>query len=383
MKTRAINTKNSNLNLKCFVVLIMLTIVVVISYKLNRDSKYYGYAISRNRLYKGNLSIAKPTLIFTCLGTHAFTKYQTYIWQALQQAQLTNPSIPLVVILNKDAYVNSTFRKLHYSKIKTVLVEDLLESNTLLQEFRRLYFESGGMTPDGNRNFVQYVLERLLVLYAYINQTGLTNIFHLENDNMLYGNLYQLAVQMHVCNVSLGIARAARSQAIASFVFIRNGKAIEHFVRWFLNVFKMGPKKAIEFMGTPSINDMTLGARYLRLFAASPQQSLKTGVFELPTSFYFDIEPCCLCHIHSNNPVIFDACVLGQYFGGTHARPDSPHWERNRLVDPRGLLIEWRNSDEDNLRRPYIKNIQIINLHVHSKKLYKFSSLGYNQTKQF
>ncbi|CAF2746312.1 unnamed protein product [Rotaria sp. Silwood2] len=205
----------------------------------------------------------------------------------------------------------------------------------------------------------------------------------MENDNLLYGDLYHLATRMHACNVSIAIARASVNQAVTSFVFIRNSKAIEHFAKWIVNVFAMGREKAIQYLNTRMINDMTLGARYLRLFAAFPEQSIRTGVFELPTWFYSDNESCCLCHGPSRTPIIFDACVLGQYFGGTYAAPNTPHWEKNRLIDPRGLALEWRSSPLKNLKLPYIKGIQIINLHIHSKRLQKFSSAGNNQSKGF
>ena len=330
-----------------------------------------------------DLNIKKPTLIFTCLGTRAFSDYQSYIWVALEQVRLVNPNISLVVILSQDAYIDSIASKLNSLGVTVAFIDNLVKSNAMLQEFRRTFFEKGIMKPGGNPHFVQYAVERLIAVYAYMNQTGISNVFHIENDNMVYADLYQLVKRMYECNVSIAMARLNVNLAVTSFVFIRNSRSIEQFMDWCVNIFRMGPEKAVQFLGTAWVNDMALGARYLQLFAASAEQSKRTGVFELPTRFYSENESCCLCNVSNGTSIIFDACVLGQYFGGNFENPNAPYWEKNRNIDPRGLSLDWRPNELGSVKTPYIKGVKIINIHVHSKRLERFSSIGDKQTKGF
>lgn len=375
-----------------FAIIFFVILFVLISFNIRckrwqDDSIYIGSGIVAKKLNlthsNGNLDLKKPTLIFTCLGTQAFSNYQSYIWQALEQARLMNPNISLVIILNKDAYVDSVVHKLNSTGATIAFIDELVKSNALLQEFRRTYFERGIMKPNGNQNFVQYAVERLIAVYAYMNQTGLSNVFHMENDNMMYADLHQLTVRMYECNVSLAMPRVSVDQVVTSFVFIRNSQSIERFAEWSVSIFRMGPEKAIQLLGTSWINDMSLGSRYLQMFAASSEQSTKTGIFELPTRLYSRNESCCICRASNQTSIIFDASVLGQYFGGNFENPDASFWAPKRLMDPRGLALEWHSSEFDDLKRPYIKGTQIMNIHVHSKRLERFSSFGNKQTKGF
>ena len=378
---------NKKFTIIFFVILFVLISFIVRCERSQVDSIYIGSGIltKKPNITRSidNLDIKKPTLILTCIGKQAFSNYQSYIWQALEQARLINPNISLVLILSQDAYVDSVVQKLNSIGARIVFVDDLVKSNALLQEFRRTYFEKGIMKPNGNQNFVQYAVERLIAVYAYMNQTGLSNVFHIENDNMVYADLYQLTVRMYECNVSLAMPRATVDQAVTSFVFIRNSRSIEQFAEWCVSIFRMGPEKAVQFLGTEWINDMSLGSRYLQMFAASSEQSTRTGIFELPTRLYSRNESCCICRASNRTSIIFDASVLGQYFGGNFENPDASFWAPKRLMDPRGLSLEWHSSEFDDLKRPYIKGTQIVNIHVHSKRLERFSSFGNKQTKGF
>ncbi len=51
-----------------------------------------------------------------------------------------------------------------------------------------------------------------------MNHTGVSNVFHIENDNMLYVDLYRLAQRMLVCDVRFAFPKAEKDQAVLSFV---------------------------------------------------------------------------------------------------------------------------------------------------------------------
>jgi hypothetical protein len=322
-----------------------------------------------------NNASQEPTLVFVCIGEHSFTNYQKYIWVALEQARLIEPILSIVVILNSEQPVH-VYERLRQSNINPVIYDELLVKNGLLiHEFRRLFFVQGSMEPDGNNMFVQYTTERLLAVHAYMNMTRKWNVFHMENDNMLYVSLKDLLSHMRACDVHLGLPKAALHTAVTSFVYARNPYALEHFVRYTIEIFRLGRQNAIDFLNTTWINDMTIAGRYLDLYAATEDQSRLTGVFELPSQF---TDNFCLSRVQAGNPIIFDACVLGQYFGGSYSMPDIPYWEPTRLIDPRGHELIWKKFGHQR-RVPFIFGFQIVNIHVHSKQLERFSSNGTNQ----
>jgi hypothetical protein len=325
--------------------------------------------------------ISGPVLIFTCLGSLAFTKHQTYIWESISQARVMNPNIKIVVILSKDAFQSNIAQKIKDLNITPEINDDLILTNPLVQDFHRVFFVQGSMEPGGNKEFVQFTLERLLSIHSYMKKNSEVHVFHIENDNMLYVDLRKLNRRLNKCGVNLAVPRAAVGQAVISFIYIKNFHALEKFVKWCLSVFRLGRSGAMKFLNTSFINDMTLTARYLELRGSLNEQSKLSGVYELPTQFTYELQECCLCFLE-NEPLIFDACVLGQYFGGTYEKPNASHWETNRLVDPRGETLSWRSLNPET-KVPYIRNRRIANIHVHSKRLEQFSSLGNHQTKGF
>lgn len=311
-----------------------------------------------------------PTLVFICLGNNSFTKYQKYILFSLKQARLIDPNLDIVVILN-SGQPNFVYEKLQQLNVTHVFYEVLLVNNgQFIKDFHRSFFVQGSMEPDGNKMFVQYTTERLLALHAYMNMTQRWNVFHMESDNMLYMNLNDLMTRMQACDVHIALPKAAVHTAVASFIYVRNVHAIEHFIRYIIGIFRLGSTKARKLLNTDWINDMTIAGRYIDLHAASAEHSKRTGVFELPSQFKVD---SCISTKSGKDPIIFDACVLGQYYGGRYSKPGIPYWEPSRLLDPRALKLVWKEIGGKK-RVPIILDFRIVNIHVHSKVLALFSS---------
>ena len=164
------------------------------------------------------------------------------------------------------------------------------------------------------------------------------------------------------------------------------------FVKFATEVFEMGQIRAIEFMGTEWINDMSLLGRFYK------DNSWSLLVSELPSKLYthrqkFDnvaadenvfLSPLTFRETHPHSCIaealpntIFDSCVLGQFFGGTYGNPWVPHWEESRQLDPRHMKLWWKqivSTSAVSIRIPFVDNIRILSLHVHSKQLMDFVS---------
>ncbi|KAG2381249.1 hypothetical protein C9374_006238, partial [Naegleria lovaniensis] len=192
----------------------------------------------------------------------------------------------------------------------------------------------------GNQNFVQFTLQRLFYVYAVMKFEKLENVFHLENDNLIYVKLEQVLKALQECSVKFGVPFAEPHQAVVSFMFVQNQEAMLDLIDYILQVFAMGSEKASE-----------------------------------------EGQNC----IYDRAGMLFDACVLGQWFAGTHVHPDIPFYQNSRLIDPRNHRLEWRKSRDASLRfkelflvpsanKGSLSAPQVVNLHIHSKRLEKYIS---------
>lgn len=324
----------------------------------------------------------QSTLVYTCLGEKAFSYHQKYIWKSLEQARLVvGPSFPIFLIISEVGHTENIRKRLRPLNITLVIYEHLMfksyHNTTLFLDFHQTFFVQGAMEPGGNVDFNRLTSERLFAIYAFMKVTGKSDVFHLENDNMLYGDLDVLLHRMRVCRVFLGFPRAAREYAVISFLYIRNAYALEHFLRFIIEVFRLGRIKAVNYINQTYINEMTIASRYLDLFSATSEDSKLSGIFQLPTEL--DSRDCCLCdRDDAGESIIFDARTLGQYFGADYHKPHRPlYWLDTELVDPRRDRLEWKNKRD--IRLPYIRGFRIVNLHVHSKRLRKFVSNSRHQ----
>lgn len=334
-------------------------------------------------LDKFSNSRKQPTLVYTCLGEKVFNVHQTYIWKSLEQARIVGgPSLSIVLIISKAGQTEIVQKRLKRLGVTLIIYEQLLSSAsynaTLFLDFHQAFFIQGAMEPGGNLKFNQLTTERLFALHAFMKASGTSDVFHLENDNMLYSDLNNLLHRMRTCQVFLGIPRASKEYAVISFLYIRNAYAIEHFLRFIIDVFRLGPAKAVKYINVTYINEMTFTALYLERFAATPEDSKLSGIVLLPT--HLIDRNCCLCNYDGNEEmIVFDARTLGQYFGADYHKPNSPFfWVKTELIDPRGHLLEWKIKN--GIRMPYIRGFRIVNLHIHSKRLHRFSSQGSHQT---
>ena len=324
------------------------------------------------------------TLVFTCLGEQAFSKHQTYIWKSLRQARLiSGPDLSIIVILNNASLTEPLLKKMEALNMEVVIYEDLImKSGALILNYRDAFFIEGFMLPADNYQFNILTTERLLALHAYMNLTRKQDVFHMENDNMLYTNLTQLKYRMHECGIRLAFPRASAAEVVISFLYIHDTSSIEHFVQYITYIFRLGRSKAADFMNKTWINDMTIASRYLDTFGATKEQSESTGISYLPTQF--NDSTCCLCIPRDGEEkTIFDARTLGQYFGGYYWTPNNPFRWKNDFVDPRNYSLSWKTLRKSPFRVPYIEGIRIANLHIHSKRLEKFMSDTLNQTTGF
>ncbi len=199
--------------------------------------------------------------------------------------------------------------------------------------------------------FWHYCSLRFFYLYAYIQKYKIEHSVHLENDTLLYENLDNLK-PFFKSKVYAPFDHHYR--VIPSFIYIPNAEAFKPIIDAYDN----------------NVNDMANLAR----FDESVIEPLP--IFPTTNNLVFKLNK----NYNNNINCIFDAAAMGQYLGGID--------KRNWSGDSRGFvnetcLIKYNDFSfywvyKNGLYKPFIlvenKLIQIINLHIHSKELYKFLS---------
>ena len=203
-------------------------------------------------------------------------------------------------------------------------------------------------------------ITRFYYISEYMKLFKLDNVFHMENDIMLYHDLQNLEVteyDMYVC-------RDNNNRVIPSVVFMKDYNVIEQLWNFMLETL----------LQNHFLNDMQL----LSMFA------------------YAKKELCGYFNVFFNPQKVFivDAAAIGQYLGGYDPRNLNGYFSMNKNDQ---LSLEFNNPSvgsvnpdvcykitkqtlpteylDSNRRKWKIKHSFIFNLHIHCKQLFYFSSV--------
>ena len=205
--------------------------------------------------------------------------------------------------------------------------------------------------------FFHLAAERFLVIYDYLTQTGLTDVFHIEYDNLVYVNLLKL-LPVFQKYYKIAVPTDAPTRVVPSFMYFCDGSVVMEMVRYMVdNVASFS-------------NEMHL------LKACMNERPNLIQSLPLLTKDYTTSE------IYTNHSdefqVLFDACAFGQYLGGVDPR--------NISGDTSGFINETTMFRVDQVDFeikngvPYACNLPLVNLHIHSKDLRAWSTKTLNKT---
>jgi hypothetical protein len=261
--------------------------------------------------------------------------FQEYIIENIKNLLLYNNTDITVITEKPFFYLLKDFTNIEL--IDCRILDDLNYNNT-------------SNLDKGYRNGFWHLCSlRLFYLYSYIKKYNIINSIHLENDVMLYENLDKL--KPFFKNIVYATFDSY-DRVIPGIIYIPNGDAFKPIIENYNN----------------NLNDMQNLAKF------------NETVIE-PLPIYPIIDNINKFNKNYNDfNCIFDAAAMGQYLGGVD--------KRNQDGDTRGFInetcvIKYNNYEfkwikENDLYKPYViinnKLIQIINLHIHSKELYKFLS---------
>ncbi|MEI8125386.1 MAG: hypothetical protein WCG42_06505 [Parachlamydiaceae bacterium] len=301
---------------------------------------------------------------YSIVFVHIGNTLPPYTKTALSQARLFNPTCPIILLASEkslDAFEN-TNAEINITQITC----ESLTTTLAHKEFN---------AKKKMKGFWRTTSERFLYLNDLMTQYNLTNVFHLENDNMLYTNVGSLLpiIQEHYKGMAAPFANDNR--CIPSFVYIPDQQIIDRLSWCFVKHFSKGYNDmdilAI-FKNEDGIDSMDLFPTVTKKYVTENKLISPVG-HKAKNNNQF-------CQYADLFESIFDAAAIGQYLGGSS--PESggvpPGFiNESSVYNPSLFTYEWI-LDEEHRKIPYAcyggLKFRINNLHIHSKQLDKYSS---------
>lgn len=243
----------------------------------------------------------------------------------------------------------------------------ILENSKKLLMYREIESKSFNDTKNFRDSFWISTTLRFFYIEEFMNLFYINNIFHIENDVMLYENLLDFSKVLD--KDYMYVVKDSEKRVIPSILYIKKD-VLNDLNNFIISEIKKG-----------YLNDMEL-----------------LGKFNHPFLKYFNFD---LTNTNKNCNYVVDGAAIGQYLGGVDPRnlQNSSDVNVNVYNNPtRGFINEtcvFKIKDDIQIFRKkvyiehlihsvyvyyakYKKNndlIKIINLHIHSKQLYQFSSI--------
>jgi hypothetical protein len=301
---------------------------------------------------------------------HIGTSYPEYIFENIYQSLLFNDNCQIYVIINK-IFINQFREKIQkmnisiHSKNQVILIPCELLQSKYLTTYMKYTDHWNENIKNFRDNFWVHTTSRFFYIEALIQQFDLQNVFHLENDVLIYTKLSHIYNKLTTLKMDDKIVAVQDSphRAICSILFIPNDNSIKDFITHILNSIKSNPGQ----------NDMGLMGNY-------------------KNKYHFPDSPN---HNFASELGIYDGAAIGQYLGGTDLQNHPKHLIKNKYINQTiGFINETStfkpntvdfNKTYNNGLKKYItcpKNdtrnnvtFPINAIHLHSKQLYTFSSI--------
>lgn len=297
---------------------------------------------------------------YSLVFVHIGRTLPPYLEIALKQARLFNQECPLVLIANKEALESFNLDL----DVQVVSCESLPQTTEHQEFLQRTKFSDQVFF-----GYKRYTSERFLYLYDYMKAFEVKNVFHLENDVMLYVDLQEIFSIFQRHYPGMGATFESESKCIPGFVFIADKRALQKLARHFV----VNASKGV------------LDMQILASFGKNCKEEIDCLPMIMDSYLQDHFQGACLEKRKSHSKhidefgSIFDGASIGVFFDGLSADKGNfpPGYLMKKLFNPSLLDYKW---EEDELGRkiPYAvyrgKSYKINNLHIASKRLERFTS---------
>jgi hypothetical protein len=288
----------------------------------------------------------------TLVMFHSGTQLPDFLTHTFGQLRKYNKDVPVYFITDRQWMANPIFT-LH--NIHVVDKQDCYTEDIYL--FEKLFGR-------GKDDFWTITTTRLMYIAAFINNNNLHDVYHYENDVLIYYNLKEHHSTFTHHYTDIAITYGGPDKIMTGFMFVKNPKALRALCDFIVSLLKQHSIREIRKMyGMDMVNEMTLLRAYSKEHPERivPLPILPFGEWSKDYELYNSI---------------FDPASWGQYVGGTPegipgVKPED-HYIGQLLRAHTEYTIEWKKSI------PYFvydgQSVKINNLHIHSKRLHLYIS---------
>lgn len=194
----------------------------------------------------------EPQLAFVHLGDEV----PPSIYPAIRQARYFNPDCTIFLVTDQSPYFLFDQNFLAEEQI-SLINGDSLQITPQHLNFRNAAFRN---------HSIFYTLERFFYLFDLMEERKIENLFHLENDTLLYVELTELMPLFHAAHIQLATPFLSQVAAVPCFVFIKNLEALRPFIEYTIDWTTHAP----------GISDMKALAYFFQDFGQSCMTPLPT-----------------------------------------------------------------------------------------------------------
>jgi hypothetical protein len=233
------------------------------------------------------------------------------------------------------------------------------------KEYNRVTF----LDYPGWDGFWSVTLQRMIYVEDFMRKAGITEVVHIENDNLLYHNPEDcLHIFKKLFTDKIAVSDGADNHSSCGYVYIDTADGCGVMNDRFIEYLAQGKPECLKATAPEDVSEMTL------LSAMRKAHPDELGVLPILPNGQGSQNI-------SEFGCLFDSMSWGQWVCGVHQNPGTPyatkiHWVGQRIL-ANELDAKWA-IDEAERKIPMViekateRSWRLNNLHVHSKELDKW-----------
>ncbi len=278
---------------------------------------------------------------------HIGDKLPEYIYESIYQTLNICENVKIYVLLEERhiEYFHSIQYNINSNCIFVIPIETINKSQKLKQYEENIKIRM-------NEDFWINTTKRFFIIEEFMKIYKISSIFHIENDVMIYMDFEEIKSYIKSDSKDIWMVQDSLERVIPSIMYIPNIKSIsmlnDYIIKMTKDVF---------------INDMILLGKYNKKY--------KLPIFP-----------------ENDVGIVFDGAAIGQYLGGIDYNNRRKNFGEPGFINetcvfkPNMYSYKFMNiqKNKKTIKKPVVlidqtKIVKIVNLHIHSKELYKFSSV--------
>ena len=294
---------------------------------------------------------------------HSGTPLPEFLEYNFKQIRFFNPNVGVYFLTDKNLISDPLFNKYNVEAVD----KDLFYSDKIKQF--EMFFNYG------SNNFWTLAATRLIYIenflksYSLYSSINMTDVYHFENDVLLYYNLEEHHEKFQKLYENIAITTGGPDKSMTGFMFIKNHESMSMMTQFFIDTLKTyGIQGTLNKYRMDMVHEMSL----MKFYGIEKGDKYLSNLPILPMGEFSE-------HFSDFNSV-FDPATWGQFVGGTRnegpgAKPQDHYIGVLLKQNPQWNVLF---KDENGLKVPYFsyddKLVKINNLHIHSKNLKNYVS---------